>query len=86
MSDSYANPLKHLLGLSNVKNYDGSWAEWGNAVGAPIETGATEVAAQPNVKAFEGSDMTNEAFKRYWEARPFESFVIDLAEGRSLTN
>jgi hypothetical protein len=50
MSDSYANPLKHLLGLSNVKNYDGSRTEWGNAVGAPIENGATEVAAQANVK------------------------------------
>jgi 3-mercaptopyruvate sulfurtransferase SseA len=49
MSDSYANP-DVLLGLSNVKNYDGSWIEWGNSVGAPIETGAGEVAARPNVK------------------------------------
>ena len=29
--------LKHLLGFSNVKNYDGSWTEWGNLVAAPIE-------------------------------------------------
>jgi thiosulfate/3-mercaptopyruvate sulfurtransferase len=29
--------LKYLLGLSNVKNYDGSWTEYGNVVGAPIE-------------------------------------------------
>ncbi|MFN8180016.1 MAG: sulfurtransferase [bacterium] len=29
--------LKYLLGLKNVKNYDGSWTEWGNLVGAPIE-------------------------------------------------
>jgi thiosulfate/3-mercaptopyruvate sulfurtransferase len=29
--------LKHLLGYSNVKNYDGSWTEWGNLVGAPVE-------------------------------------------------
>jgi thiosulfate/3-mercaptopyruvate sulfurtransferase len=29
--------LKHLLGLSKVRNYDGSWTEWGNLVGAPIE-------------------------------------------------
>jgi thiosulfate/3-mercaptopyruvate sulfurtransferase len=29
--------LKHLLGYPNVKNYDGSWTEWGNLVGAPIE-------------------------------------------------
>ena len=29
--------LHHLLGFSHVKNYDGSWTEWGNAVGVPIE-------------------------------------------------
>ena len=29
--------LKHLLGFDNVKNYDGSWTEWGNLVGAPVE-------------------------------------------------
>ena len=29
--------LKYLLGLPNVKNYDGSWTEYGNVVGAPIE-------------------------------------------------
>ena len=29
--------LKHLLGFHNVKNYDGSWTEWGNLVGAPVE-------------------------------------------------
>jgi thiosulfate/3-mercaptopyruvate sulfurtransferase len=32
-----------------VKNYDGSWTEWGNLVGAPIETGAGE-AARAEVK------------------------------------
>jgi thiosulfate/3-mercaptopyruvate sulfurtransferase len=29
--------LKYLLGHDNVKNYDGSWTEWGSVVGAPIE-------------------------------------------------
>ena len=29
--------LTHLLGFTNVRNYDGSWTEWGNLVGAPIE-------------------------------------------------
>jgi len=29
--------LKYLLGYKHVKNYDGSWTEWGNLVGAPIE-------------------------------------------------
>jgi thiosulfate/3-mercaptopyruvate sulfurtransferase len=28
--------LKYLLGYSKVRNYDGSWTEWGNLVGAPI--------------------------------------------------
>jgi len=29
--------LRYLLGFQNVKNYDGSWTEWGNLVGAPVE-------------------------------------------------
>jgi thiosulfate/3-mercaptopyruvate sulfurtransferase len=29
--------LTYLLGFQNVRNYDGSWTEWGNAVRAPIE-------------------------------------------------
>ena len=32
--------LKYLLGLEGVTNYDGSWTEWGNLVGAPVERGA----------------------------------------------
>ena len=32
--------LKYLLGVKDVKNYDGSWTEWGNLVGAPVERGA----------------------------------------------
>ena len=31
--------LTQLLDYSNVRNYDGSWTEWGNLVGAPIEKG-----------------------------------------------
>ena len=31
--------LRYLLGFKNVRNYDGSWTEWGNLVGAPIEKG-----------------------------------------------
>lgn len=29
--------LKYLLGYPYIKNYDGSWTEWGNLVGAPVE-------------------------------------------------
>ena len=29
--------LKYLLGYPQVRNYDGSWTEWGNLVDAPIE-------------------------------------------------
>src|SRR5215203_1795035 len=29
--------LTHLLGYERVRNYDGSWTEWGNLVGVPIE-------------------------------------------------
>jgi thiosulfate/3-mercaptopyruvate sulfurtransferase len=29
--------MKYLLGFENVKNYDGSWTEWGNLVGAAVE-------------------------------------------------
>jgi len=28
--------LKYLLGYNNVRNYDGSWTEWGNLIGSPI--------------------------------------------------
>jgi thiosulfate/3-mercaptopyruvate sulfurtransferase len=31
--------LKYLLGIEDVKNYDGSWTEYGNVVAAPIEKG-----------------------------------------------
>jgi thiosulfate/3-mercaptopyruvate sulfurtransferase len=37
--------LKELLGFNNVKNYDGSWTEYGSVVGVPIENPAK--ARQP---------------------------------------
>jgi thiosulfate/3-mercaptopyruvate sulfurtransferase len=41
--------LKYLLGYENVRNYDGSWTEWGNLIGAPIvnetKAGQSEAAA-----------------------------------------
>ena len=32
--------LTYLLGHGDTKNYDGSWTEWGNLVGAPVATGS----------------------------------------------
>ncbi len=37
--------LRYLLGYNHVTNYDGSWTEWGNLVGAPIERGAAVAKA-----------------------------------------
>ena len=31
--------MRELLGYGNVKNYDGSWTEYGSLVGAPVEKG-----------------------------------------------
>jgi thiosulfate/3-mercaptopyruvate sulfurtransferase len=33
--------LTYLLGFEDVRNYDGSWTEWGNAVRVPVATGST---------------------------------------------
>ncbi|MGA2431423.1 MAG: sulfurtransferase [Candidatus Acidiferrum sp.] len=39
--------LKYLLGYNKVKNYDGSWTEWGNLIGAPVtnQTASASLAA-----------------------------------------
>lgn len=36
--------LTYLLGYEHVRNYDGSWTEWGNLVGTPIEAGEERTA------------------------------------------
>jgi len=36
--------LKYLLGFDKITNYDGSWTEWGNLVGAPVEKGVAAAA------------------------------------------
>ena len=38
--------LKYLLGFDKVTNYDGSWTEWGNLVGANVERGEAANAAR----------------------------------------
>lgn len=37
--------LRYLLGIPNVTNYDGSWTEWGNLVGVPVERGAARAVS-----------------------------------------
>jgi thiosulfate/3-mercaptopyruvate sulfurtransferase len=39
--------LKYLLGYERVRNYDGSWTEWGNLIGAPIVN--EQRSAQPEI-------------------------------------
>ena len=41
--------LTHLLGFPRVRNYDGSWVEWGNLVRVPIERTA-EPGPDPRLK------------------------------------
>jgi thiosulfate/3-mercaptopyruvate sulfurtransferase len=38
--------LHYLLGYQNVRNYDGSWTEWGSLIGAPIEKTQKELSSQ----------------------------------------
>ncbi len=48
--------LKYLLGLKNVKNYDGGWTEYGSLVGAPIEKGCAAEMATQSSYSFAGED------------------------------
>ncbi len=47
--------LKYLMGFGNVKNYDGSWLEWGNCVRVPIVKGASPSGGGPAATHSTGS-------------------------------
>ena len=42
--------LKYLLGYDKVKNYDGSWTEWGNLIGAPVVNQTVQSAKAAGAK------------------------------------
>jgi thiosulfate/3-mercaptopyruvate sulfurtransferase len=51
--------LKYLLGFPKVKNYDGSWTEWGNLVGMPIAKGVyPKPAGHAGTPAGQGSQTS----------------------------
>ncbi|MBG6217643.1 thiosulfate/3-mercaptopyruvate sulfurtransferase [Arthrobacter sp. CAN_A6] len=47
--------LAYLLGFDKVRNYDGSWTEWGNAVRVPIVKGTERGSAPARANAVSGS-------------------------------
>jgi hypothetical protein len=51
--------LKYLLGYDSVRNYDGSWTEWGNLVGAAVERGpSAKLGADMRVQEFAERSFT----------------------------
>ena len=55
--------LRHLLGYKDVKNYDGSWTEWGNLVGAPVEKPFVTKQAMKTEALVEKPFFTKQAMK-----------------------
>jgi thiosulfate/3-mercaptopyruvate sulfurtransferase len=56
--------LKYLLGYGGVKNYDGSWTEWGNLVGAPVERAAGKSAGATTTATAVQATLKPEEYRR----------------------
>ena len=73
--------LKYLLGYPNVKNYDGSWTEWGNIIGNPIDQ-LYNKTVQYNFNKFEIINPSQKrSFHEWWNTIP-----IDLKKTISIQN
>ena len=70
--------LKYLLGFDKVVNYDGSWTEWGNLVGAPVERG--KAAAKANAERMK----VEEYQERKTEVAGWPVNLAQLSSGRRL--
>ena len=64
--------LKYLLGYPNVKNYDGSWTEWGNIIGNPIDQ-LYNKTVQYHFNKFEIINRSlKRSFHEWWNTIPID--------------
>ncbi len=76
--------LKYLLGYPNVKNYDGSWIEWGNIIGNPIDQ-IYNKTEQYNFNKFEIINRSlKRSFRDWWNTIPIDlRKTVDIQNNNS---
>ena len=76
--------LKYLLGYPNVKNYDGSWTEWGNIIGNPIDQ-LYNKTEQYNFNKFEIINRSlKRSFRDWWNTIPIDlRKTVDIQNNNS---